>query len=102
MRRYKINKGVMKPLEFLGLRAQYIVLLFAGFIVSFLAYFVISFINSYAALAVCAACVLASAGSSFYLNSRYSRHGLTFAAAARNCCRHIRNDRRLYQIIEVK
>lgn len=99
MRSYRINKGVLKPLEFLGLRAQYIVLLFVGFLCSFLIYFVLSFINSYAALACSIIGVVFSAVLAFYLNSKYGRYGLVFSIAEKNCCKHIRNDKRTYRLL---
>jgi uncharacterized membrane protein len=47
---FEINKGLLKPLEFQGLRAQYIAFAIAGFVVAFILYMLIAFINSIVAI----------------------------------------------------
>ncbi|HSZ33971.1 MAG TPA: DUF4133 domain-containing protein [Puia sp.] len=83
---YKINKGINKPIEFKGLKAQYIWWLGGGIVVLLLLFAVlyITGINGYVSI-----CIVGLAGVGvfifvFRLSSRYGEHGLKKKMAARN------------------
>jgi hypothetical protein len=83
---YKINKGINKPIEFKGLKAQYIGYLGVVVIVLlfFFAILYISGVNMFVCLAL-----IAILGSGlfmlvFHLSNTYGQHGLTKKLAARN------------------
>ena len=83
---YKINKGINKPIEFKGLKAQYIWYLGGG-IVGLLLLFAILYvagINGYISI-----CIVGLAGVGvfifvFRLSSKYGEHGLKKKMATRN------------------
>jgi len=82
---YKINKGVNRPIEFRGLKAQYIYILAAGLILLLIG-FVISYIAG-VPVYLCLPMVLVSGGGLFSvvyrLSHRYGEHGLMKALAFR-------------------
>ncbi len=90
---YKINKGINKPIEFKGLKAQYIWWLGGG-IVGLLLLFAIFYIigiNPYISIGII---VLAGVGVFmfvFKLSNRYGEHGLKKKMAARNIPRVIKS-----------
>jgi len=82
---YTINKGVNRPIEFRGLKAQYIYILAAGLILLLLG-FVISYIAG-VPVYLCLPIVLVSGSGLFVgvyrLSHRYGEHGLAKALAFR-------------------
>jgi Domain of unknown function (DUF4133) len=83
---YKINKGINKPIEFKGLKAQYIWYLATG-LVSLLILFAILYIigvNTY----VCLAMILALGAVLFMqvtkLSNKYGEHGMMKKIASRS------------------
>lgn len=101
MATYQVNRGVGKPVEFFGLRAQYVIyfvflvllVLIFSFILSILLYAIGALLTGIISflLAVC---------SCFKLNNKYGEHGLMQLMASRNVVRHISVTKRIYQIVE--
>lgn len=83
--KYKINKGINRPIEFRGLKAQYIYILAIG-----LATLLVAFVSSYIAgvpVYLCLPVVLLAGLGLFMvvyrLSHRYGAHGLAKAMAFR-------------------
>jgi Domain of unknown function (DUF4133) len=83
---YKINKGINKPIEFKGLKAQYIWYLGGGIVILFLLFAIlyIAGVNGYISI-----CLVGFAGVGvfifvFRLSNRYGEHGLKKKIAARH------------------
>lgn len=76
---YRINKGINKPIEFKGLKAQYIWYLGGG-VMGLLVVFAILYIvgiNVYACLAIIAVLGGLLFSSVYHLSNTYGEHGLT-------------------------
>lgn len=97
---FEINKGLLKPLEFQGLRAQYIAFAIAGFVVAFILYMLIAFINSIVAIIMALIVAIISIGMAFYLNNKFGAKGLSLVIAKRGCTKYINNNRRIYKLIK--
>ena len=83
---YKINKGINKPIEFKGLKAQYIGYLGGG-LVALLILFAILYITG-VNMFVCLAFILTSGAALFMyvyrLSNKYGQYGLLKKAAKKN------------------
>ncbi|WP_276499364.1 DUF4133 domain-containing protein [Pontibacter litorisediminis] len=83
---YRINKGINRPIEFKGLRAQYIAYLAVG-LVGLLLLFTFLYLVG-VALAVCLGITLLLGGALFagvyYLNKTFGEHGLSKRLARRS------------------
>jgi len=82
---YKINKGINKPVEFKGLKAQYIWYLGGGLLALLIVYaaMYLLHVNTYACLLVI---VLLATGLFMYvyrLSNKYGEHGIMKRAASR-------------------
>lgn len=97
---FDINKGILKPLEFKGLRAQYIAVAIAGFVVAFILYMMFSFISPYFGIGIALVVAIASIGIAFYLNNKYGTNGLSQLMASKNCTKYINNNKRINKIIK--
>ena len=83
---YKINKGINRPIEFKGLKAQYIGYLgigLVGLLIAFVILYVIG-VNMFVCLAI-----IAGAGVALFMNgdrmsAKYGQHGLLKKRASRN------------------
>jgi hypothetical protein len=89
---YRINKGINRPLEFRGLRAQYIGYLAVG-LVALLLGFTLLYLAG-VSLLLCTATVFLSGGALFWgvyrLNRTYGQHGLLKKFARRSVPRCVR------------
>src|SRR5271154_3172218 len=90
---YKINKGINKPIEFKGLKAQYIWWLGGG-IIGLMVLFAIMYIigiNSY----LCIGIILPSGGFVFMyvfgLSNKYGEHGMKKKIAKRHIPKTIKS-----------
>jgi hypothetical protein len=96
---YKINKGINRPIEFKGLKAQYIWWL-GGCMIILMILFAIMYIigvNAY----VCVGVILISGGLAFMrvfrLSNKYGEHGMKKKMAKRNIPRTIKSyDRKIF------
>lgn len=78
MIKYTINKGINKPIEFKGLKAQYIGYLAAGLgltLISFAAAYVMG-VSMYLCLAISVVLATANFIIVFHLSATYGEHGL--------------------------
>lgn len=88
---YKINKGINKPIEFKGLKAQYIGYLGGGLVVLLIVFAVlyISGVNTF----ICLAFVIVLATGLFMLvyrlSNKYGQYGLLKEAARRSIPAHL-------------
>ena len=102
MATYQVNRGVGKPVEFFGLRAQYVIYLVFLTICIILFSFILSFLhfNVMGALLIGIIAFLLAVCSCFKLNNTYGEHGLMQHWAAKKVVKHISVTRRIYQIVE--
>ncbi|WP_295769269.1 DUF4133 domain-containing protein [uncultured Mucilaginibacter sp.] len=96
---YAINKGINRPIEFKGLKAQYIGYLGGG-LVALLVLFAILYIAG-TPVWLCLLIIIGLGGGLFYqvfaMSHRYGEHGLMKKAAKRNLPVYIKfNTRRLF------
>jgi hypothetical protein len=97
MAEYGINKGIGKPAEFQGLKAQYL-FIFAGGLLGLFVVFVVMYmagIGQWVCIAFGLGSALILVYGTFYLNSKYGEHGLMKAQARRNYPRYVINRRNI-------
>lgn len=90
---YKINKGINKPIEFKGLKAQYIWWLGGG-IVGLLLMFALLYVagvNGYVSIGIVGITGVGVFIFVFRLSNRYGEHGLKKKIAARSIPRVIKS-----------
>ncbi|WP_162054699.1 DUF4133 domain-containing protein [Pontibacter pamirensis] len=89
---YRINKGINRPIEFKGLRAQYIGYLAAGLVALLLGFTLLYLAR--VNLVLCITTVFLSGGALFagvyHLNSTYGQYGLLKRFARRSVPRCVR------------
>lgn len=101
MATFQVNRGVGKPVEFFGLKAQYVfylvllilTVLFFSFILSLL-------LNAMGALFIGIITFLLAVCSVFKLNNTYGEHGLMQILASKKLVNHIIVDKRVFQIVD--
>ena len=101
MATFQVNRGVGKPVEFFGLKAQYVfylvllilTVLFFSFILSLL-------LNAMGALFIGIITFLLAVCSVFKLNNTYGEHGLMQILASKKLVKHIIVDKRVFQIVD--
>ena len=83
---YKINKGINKPIEFKGLKAQYIAYLAVGLIVLLILFAIlyIAGVNMFVCLAVIATLGTALFMTVYRMSDTYGQHGLIKKMAKRS------------------
>ena len=89
---YKINKGINKPIEFRGLKAQYIMYLAIGllFLLILFAILYVVGVNMFVCLGITAVFGTVLFMAVYQLSAKYGQHGLTKKLAARNVPSRIR------------
>lgn len=83
---YKINKGINRPIEFKGLKAQYIWYL-GGSVLLLLVLFAVLYVCGVNLYVCAAACLMAGAATVmavYHLSNTYGEHGLSKRIAKRN------------------
>ncbi|MDR1984734.1 MAG: DUF4133 domain-containing protein [Prevotellaceae bacterium] len=96
-----INKGIGKPAEFQGLKAQYL-FIFAGGLLGLFILFVVMYmagVNQWICIIFGITAALILVYGVFYLNAKYGEHGLMKVQARRNHPRYVinrRNSSRLF------
>ena len=80
---YEINKGINRPIEFKGLKAQYIWYLGGGMVLVFLFYMILytAKVNTFVTLALTGLLGAGLFATVYHLSSTYGEHGLTKALA---------------------
>lgn len=103
MATYKVNRGVGKPIEFLGLRAQYVIYLaFLVLLVIIISFILNLLLNVMGTLLIGIIAFLLAVCSCFRLNNKYGENGLMQYWASKKVVKHIYVTKRIYQIIEVR
>ena len=80
MAEYPINKGIGRPVEFKGLKAQYLFIFCGGLLALFVLFVLV--------------------WQTFALNARYGEHGLMKLGAARSHPRYLINRRRITRLFK--
>ena len=88
MAEYPINKGIGRPVEFKGLKAQYLFIFCGGLLALFV---LVVFGAASSSLLV---------WQTFALNARYGEHGLMKLGAARSHPRYLINRRRITRLFK--
>ncbi len=104
MAEYTINKGINKPVEFMGLKSQYLILFAVG-LLAVLIVFMIMYISGIPqticiGFAIIGASVLV--WQSFALNTKYGTHGLMKLQATKSYPRRLINRRSIHKLISKK
>lgn len=82
---YHINKGVGRPLDFFGLKNQYILIFVIGIIFAFISFFIFKYINDIVGVIVAGTIALAAYIISNILNKKYGVNGLGEKLAMNMC-----------------
>jgi hypothetical protein len=101
---YPVNKGIVKPAEFNGLKAQYL-FIFAGGLLGLFVVFVVMFmagVGQWACIIFGVTAAFTLVYGTFYLNKKYGEHGLMKAQARRNHPRYIISRRNFPQLFKLK
>ena len=99
---YPINKGIGRPVEFKGLKAQYL-FIFAGGLLALFVLFVILYmvgIDQWICIGFGAVSSSILVWQTFALNARYGEHGLMKLGAARSHPRYLINRRRIPRLFK--
>lgn len=93
---YSINKGINRPLEFRGLRAQYIWYLGGGLVAVLVVYAVLYIcgLNAYLCVALCVGLGGFVFVKVYKMNKTYGQHGLARKAAGRRVPKVLRSKSR--------
>jgi len=98
-----INKGIGKPAEFQGLKAQYL-FIFAGGLLGLFIVFVVMYmagVNQWVCIIFGVTAAFTLVYGAFYLNGKYGEHGLMKAQARRNHPRYVINRRNFSRLFRV-
>ena len=101
---FPINKGIGKPAEFQGLKAQYL-FIFAGGLLGLFVVFVVMFmagVGQWICIGFGVTGALTLVYGTFYLNGKYGEHGLMKAQARRNHPRYVINRRNFSRLFTQK
>ena len=91
MSEYPVNRGIGKPVEFKGLKSQYL-FIFAGGLLAVFVVFIVLFmagVNQWLCIGFIVSASLLLEWQTFRLNARYGTHGLMKAAARKRHPRFI-------------
>lgn len=102
---YKINKGVSRPIEFKGLKAQYIAYLAAGLVLLLISFAIlyISGLSLFVVLPLIMTLGTILFFTVFRLSHRFGQHGLMKYWAKRNLPNHLKfRSRRLFTSLKSK
>ena len=101
---FSINKGIGKPAEFSGLKAQYL-FIFAGGLLGLFVVFVVMFmagISQWVCIGFGVIAALILVYGTFYLNKKFGEHGLMKAQARRNHPRYVINRRNFSRLFKLR
>lgn len=103
---YKINKGINKPIEFKGLKAQYIGYLGAGAIVLLIVFAILYIcgLNTFVCLGIIVVLGTLLFVGVYHLSDTYGQHGLVKKLAGRNIPTFLKSKSRrvFYQLQQIK
>ena len=101
---YCIKKGIGKPAEFHGLRAQYLIFFAGGLIAVFILFVIMYLIGIHQGICIgfCISITTMLIWTVFYLNRKYGTHGLMKLQARHYRPRYIINRKRISRLITRK
>ena len=99
MAEYPINKGIGRPVEFKGLKAQYLFIFCARLLILFVILYMVG-IGQWICIGFGAASSSILVWQTFALNARYGEHGLMKLGAARSHPRYLINRRRIARLFK--
>ena len=102
MAEYPINKGIGRPVEFKGLKAQYLFIFAGGLLALFILFVILYMVGIGQWICIGAASSSILVWQTFALNARYGEHGLMKLGAARNHPRYLINRRRIALLFKNK
>ena len=99
--KYPINKGIGRPVEFKGLKAQYLFLFAGGLLAAFILFVILYMAGAGQWVCIGFGGTAASAvvWLTFRLNAMYGEHGLMKLGAARMRPRYLLHRRRVSQLL---
>ena len=99
---YPVNKGIGRPVEFKGLKAQYLFIFVGGLLAMFVLFVILYMIGIDQWICIGFGVVSASVlvWQTFALNARYGEHGLMKLGATKNHPRYLLNRRRISRLIK--
>ena len=102
MAEYPINKGIGRPVEFKGLKAQYLFLFAGGLLAAFILFIILYMAGAGQWFCIGFGAVSASSlvWLTFRLNAKYGEHGLMKLGAARSHPRYLINRRRITRLFK--
>ena len=91
MSEYPVNRGIGKPVEFKGLKSQYLFIFCGGLLAVFVVFIVLFMagVNQWLCIGFIVSASLLLVWQTFRLNARYGTHGLMKAAARKRHPRFI-------------
>ena len=102
--KYPVNKGAGNPVEFKGLKSQYLFVFAGGLVMVLLAVVILYLVG--VDQWICISFGSISGGllvwMTFRLNARYGEHGLMKLGAARSHPRYLTNRRRIARLLKQK
>lgn len=102
--KYPVNKGIGRPVEFKGLKAQYLFLFAGGLLAAFILFVILYTAGAGQWLCIGFGITVASAvvWLTFRLNAKYGEHGLMKLGAARMRPRYLIHRRRVFHLLRRK
>lgn len=99
---YPVNKGIGRPVEFKGLKAQYLFIFVGGLLALFVLFVILYMIGIDQWICIGFGVVSASVlvWQTFALNARYGEHGLMKLGATKSHPRYLLNRRRISRLIK--
>ena len=102
MAEYPINKGIGRPVEFKGLKAQYLFIFCGGLLALFILFVILYMVgfDQWVCIGFGAASSSVLVWQTFALNARYGEHGLMKLGAIRSHPRYLINRRRITRLFK--
>ena len=104
MAEYPVNKGIGRPVEFKGLKAQYLFVFAGGLLAAFLLFVILYMagMSQWVCIGLGVTAASAVVWLTFRLNAMYGEHGLMKLGAARMRPRHVLHRRRVSNLLRRK
>ena len=104
MSEYPVNRGIGKPVEFKGLKSQYLFIFCGGLLAVFVVFIVLFMtgVNQWLCIGFIVSASLLLVWQTFRLNARYGTHGLMKAAARKRHPRYVLNRLKIPRLFTTK
>lgn len=102
--KYPVNKGIGRPVEFKGLKAQYLFLFAGGLLAAFILFVILYMagVSQWVCIGLGVTAAFAVVWLTFRLNAKYGQHGLMKLGAARMRPRYLLHRRRVSHLLRRK